>query len=144
MNPHILFTITWFHLLVLFLPLSVFLLYWKPHLWHNLLAIFLGSVTGVMNMSGDEIQLPVLLLLVFGFFLGFSEPKRAWRWALMLFMFVPLFECAKLLVNHSFGSIVQEGFGSFAAIIPAFVGTYTGAFIRDAVIRKQSSEISGS
>ena len=79
MNAQVLFTMVWFHTLVLFLPLSMFLLYRWPSLWHHLLAIFLGIITGLIDLRSDEVQFPALLLIIFGFFLGFSQPTRAWR-----------------------------------------------------------------
>ena len=139
MTSNILFTMAWFYLLVLFLPLSMILLYWKPHLWQTLLALFLGLLAGIVNVASAEVQLPILLLLIFGFFLGFSEPKRAWRWAILIFIFVPLFPFARLIAVHSFEKILPEGFGSFLAAVPAFIGTYAGVFVKSAATRKQLS-----
>jgi hypothetical protein len=41
------------------------------------------------DLRTDDPQLPVLLLLTFGLFLGFAQPQAAWRWALVLGLWIP-------------------------------------------------------
>jgi hypothetical protein len=102
-----------------------------------LLALFLGIVTAIVDLGTDEVQFPALLLLVFSFFLGFNQPKHAWRWSLLLGIWIPIFELAKIFLNPEFDKIVPEGFGSTLALIPAFLGTYAGVLLQKAATRKQ-------
>jgi len=131
MHDHLL-TIAGFYALAVFLPLSVILLYVQPGLWHNLFISFLGMLTGYLDVNSHEVQFTVLLLLVFGFFSGFSDSKRSWICALLLAVWVPLFAFLRILVERSYGAIVPEGFGSFLAFLPAFAGVYLGVGVRTA------------
>lgn len=84
MDQRTFFTVIWFNSLVLYLPLSMIIVYKRPALWQLLLSIFLGIIVGILDTKTDEVQFPALLLLVFGFFMGFVQPVRAWKWAFFL------------------------------------------------------------
>ena len=131
MNERILFTMAWFHALVLFLPLSMFLLYKWPKLWHHLLAVFLGLIIAIIDLHSDEVQFSVLMLLAFGFFLGFDEPSRAWRWGMLLAIWIPVMHLASTIVKGSYENFWNEAIFSFIAIVPALIGAYAGRFIRN-------------
>ena len=130
MNTNFFLTAIPFHVLVVLLPISMAVLYKKPHLWNVLFALFLGLLTGYVNFHTDEMIFPVLLLLVFGLFFGFSEPQHAWRWVLLLFVWIPLGQFYKMIIESSFDTFTSEGLVSFISIIPAAIGTYCGVFIR--------------
>lgn len=133
MNTQLAFTVIGFHLLVLLLPISMIVLFRWPQAWHHMIAIFLGLLTGYINLHSDEIQFPILLLLVFGFFIAFSRPTDAWQFALLLAMWIPIGQFILILVEGKSHSFVQEGILSFVAFIPAFIGTYAGVAVRWAV-----------
>ncbi len=139
MTTATLFTMVWFHTLVLFLPLSMVLLYWRPGLWHHLLSIFLGIVTGLIGLRSDEVQFPALLLIIFGLFLGFSKPQGAWRWAIFLSVWIPIFEIASIVVEGTYENLLSQGIFSFIAIIPAMIGTYAGVVIQAKVHREEKA-----
>jgi glycopeptide antibiotics resistance protein len=134
MSKETLFTVIIFNSLVLFIPLAAVLLYFRPRLWHYLFALFLGIVVGWLDRNASEVQGTVLLLLVFGLFMGFAQPKHAWRWALILGAFVTLMGFAAA----AFGLkpfTVNETIGSLIAFVPAFFGTYSGAFVNRMSLR---------
>ena len=131
------FTVTWFHSLVFFLPISMIVLHKWPHLWHHLLALFLGILIGILDLSTDEVQFTALLLLVFGFFWGFERSKGAWKWAVTFALWVPVFQFLNIAVTGAEKKIISEGFGSLAAFIPSFIGVYAGVAIRWTVNRYQ-------
>ena len=134
MSKETLFTVIIFNSLVLFIPLAAALLFFRPRLWHYLFALFLGIVVGWLDRNASEVQGTVLLLLVFGLFMGFAQPKHAWRWALILGAFVPLMGFAAA----AFGLkpfTVNETIGSLIAFVPAFIGTYAGAFVNRMSLR---------
>jgi len=121
---------TWFHLLVYFLPLSIILLYLWPRLWHHLLSIFFGIIAGMIDVQSQEVQLTVLLLLVFGLFMGFNQPVKAWRWGLLLGVFVPLFAISSIIESSAAEKMVNEGVFAAIAIVPAMLGVYIGVLLR--------------
>jgi hypothetical protein len=125
-----------FYSLLLFVPVAVLLLYIRPQLWHYLFALFLGLVIGWIDMHSIEVQPTVLLLLVFGLFMGFAEPKHAWRWAILLAVWVPLGGFAAQVVGLRTAAPAEPGvFASFIAFIPALIGAYGGALVKRASLR---------
>jgi hypothetical protein len=141
MSREILFTVVLFNSLVLLVPVAMFLLYLRPQLWHYLLALFLGLVIGWIDIRSVEVQPTVLLLIVFGMFLGFAQPSHAWRWALILAIWIPLGGFAAQVVGLQTPAPAEPGvIGSFIAFIPAFIGTYGGVLVNRASSRlpKQS------
>jgi len=84
MSNQTLFTVITFNMMILFVPVTAFALFRWPRLWHVLLALYLGLLVGLTDLRSDDPQLAALLLITFGLFLGFAQPKAAWRWALIL------------------------------------------------------------
>ena len=120
----------WFHLLIYFLPLSIILLFLWPRLWHHLLSMFFGIIAGMVNAQSQEVQLTVLLLLVFGLFMGFNQPFKAWRWGLLLGVFVPLFAISSILESSAADKMITEIVFAAIAIVPAMIGVYVGVLLR--------------
>ena len=139
MDNRILFTVIGFHSLVVFLPVSVILLYKWPETWHHLMALFLGFLIGFLDFNSDDPQFAALLLLVFGLFLGFAQSQRVWRWALLLGMWIPIFQFFKIAVEGAGHAVLSEGIFSLMVFVPACIGTYGGAGIRLAVRRSQKT-----
>ncbi len=126
-----LLTVIIFNSLLLFIPVSAVLLVARPQLWQYLFAVFLGVLTGWFDLRTDEVSLTILLLVVFGLFLGFAQPRHAWRWALILAVWVPLgaFVAGTLRLN----GVVQaepNWLASLFAFVPALVGAYGGALVK--------------
>jgi apolipoprotein N-acyltransferase len=71
----------------------------------------------------------VLLLLAFGFFLGFTTPKSVWKQAIVLGLFVPLSQFIWIEVTHQNELFFSDGVGSLISFLPAFGGVYLGKFI---------------
>ncbi len=101
MHNSILVTIVGFHTLVLYLPVAALILYIRPKAWHYLLTLFLGLLIAFIDLQTDEVQLPALLLLTFGFFLGFAESARPWRWAAILGVWVPLIHFLRIINENA-------------------------------------------
>ncbi len=128
-HPHVLFTMIAFNLLVVYFPVALFTLWRRPQIAVELLAVFLGLLTGLLDLRSDDTQFTVLLLLVFGCFAGFAKPPRAALSAILLAGWIPVVTVAGLLA----GVIHGQPYGVPAtslAFIPALVGTYLGAFVR--------------
>jgi hypothetical protein len=118
-----------FYAMVAFVPVNLALLYRWPRLWHLLLALYLGLLVGLTDLRTDDPQLPILLLMTFGLFLGFDQPAGAWRWAIALGVWVPIIGIIAHGLRLSSAQLNDVLF-SIVALVPAFVGVYTGAFVR--------------
>ncbi|MEK7672090.1 MAG: hypothetical protein AAB344_07710 [Bacteroidota bacterium] len=140
MNTQLAFTMIGFHLLVIFLPISMVVLFKWPQAWHHMIALFLGLLTGYINLASDEVQFPALLLIAFGFFIAFSHPKGAWQFALLLAIWIPVGELVRSLLEGNIEAILQEGFLPFVAFVPALLGTYAGITIRWAVTQYSAAK----
>ncbi len=129
MPVKLLFTIFGFNLLVVIFLVGVVVVYFRPNQFGVMTSLFLGWLTGFINLGTSEPQLPVLLLLAFGFFLGFAAPKCVWKQAVVLGLFVPLSQFIWIGVTHQSELFLSDGVGSLIAFIPAFGGTYLGKLI---------------
>ena len=129
MPVKLLFTIVGFNLLVVIFLVGVVVVYFRPNQFGMMASLFLGWLTGFINLSTSEAQFPVLLLLAFGFFLGFAAPKSVWKQAVVLGLFVPLSQFIWIGVTHQSELFLSDGVGSLIAFIPAFGGTYLGKLI---------------
>ncbi len=119
-----------FYALAIFFFLSVVVIYLSPKRWHTLLILFLGLMTAFIDMQTTEVSFSILLLLAFGFFLGFTKPSMPLRTALLLAVWLPLMAFARLAVLGTSSAILSEGIGSFVAFIPSIGGSFLGALIR--------------
>ena len=132
MQSQVWFNIIGFHSLALSLPLAAFILYKRPHLLHHLMALFLGLLTAFVDQHGDDPQFTVLLLLTFGFFMGFSQPEKVWRWALLLSAWVPFTMILRIVLEGRHGEFVNEGLFSIVPLVPGFIGSYAGSLLHGA------------
>ena len=132
MNLKLMFTVTGFHILVALVPLSMFLVYARPALHRWMLMVYLGALTGFINLQSDEVQYPALLLIAFGFFLGYQERKKIWLIPVGLAVWVPLGQFIRLWLDPSSGSLIGDGLMSFLAFIPASAGAAAGYIVRGA------------
>ena len=130
MPTQTLWTVIGFNSLALMLPLTMALLWWKPQLWLAMLTVFAGMMVGFITPRSSELQFPLLLLIAFGFFAGFSQPRHAWRWAVLLAIWVPINEAfAQLLGARTATADAPNIAASFFAFAPAFIGAYAGVLV---------------
>lgn len=129
MTTQTVFTFIAFNALVLALPIAALALWLKPQWWLNMLTLFIGVLVGLMDLRTTEVQLTAFLMIAFGFFAGFAQPRRAWRWALMLGIWVPIFGAvaAGVRLTNARGVDVIV---SLAAIAFALAGVYTGVVVK--------------
>lgn len=128
MSNQTLFTVITFNMMILFVPVTAFALFRWPRLWHVLLALYLGLLVGLTDLRSDDPQLAALLLITFGLFLGFAQPKAAWRWALILGPWVPglgLIARATKVTSAPLSDVLF----SFIALVPALIGVYAGVLV---------------
>ncbi|MFN7995095.1 MAG: hypothetical protein U0Q18_15920 [Bryobacteraceae bacterium] len=70
----------------------------SDRMW-SLLAVAAGALAAVVALHSDDLQFAVLFLFVQGAVFGFGRPARAWRWACLLAVCIPL----ALLLNLAIG-----------------------------------------
>jgi len=122
--------VIWFNALLLSVPLMIGVLAWRPALWPHVFSAFLGVVVAIVDSASDEVQFPALLLVVFGLFLGFAHPVRAWRWGVFLGASIPIFAWTSLLFQLGAPHPLAERISSLIAFMPSFIGAYGGAGTR--------------
>ena len=107
-----------------------------------LLALALGLFVGYVDWHSEEVQLPALLVLLFAFLLSLAQPKTAWLWALIVGSCIPLVHFIGRRLGYAPLYPIQPNLlAAFIALIPAFIGAYSGALVRylTSYAHKQSS-----
>lgn len=98
-------------------------------LW--LLALVLGLLAGYVDLHAKEVQLPVFLILLFTCLLSLAHSKGAWHWALIVGGSIPLAHFIGRALGYAPPYPVQPNiFATFLALIPAFIGAYSGVLLR--------------
>lgn len=95
-----------------------------------LLTLFVGLSIAFIDVQSSEVSFTILLLLAFGFFLGFTQSAKPLRTALLLAIWVPVAGFIHLGVLYQVSGYFIREIGSLISFIPAIAGSYLGAFIR--------------
>ncbi len=89
-----------------------------------------AALVGWMDLHvSDDVQPVVGALLVLGFGFGLHRPRRAWLFALVLFLAVPVAEVARDALARQPGP-ARPLYESVIALVPALLGAYAGAGLR--------------
>jgi hypothetical protein len=84
-----------------------------------------------VDSRNDEPQAAVLVILMVTFVVGFLVPRRAWLWAIITGVCLPLGYLLARAVGYLPVDLPEPGwYASIIAIIPAFIGAYVGALAR--------------
>ena len=97
-----------------------------------MLAIGLGLFAGWIDIKFGDLLFTALIVLASCMLLGFVRPRNAWRWVMLVGIFVPLtdwFAYAVLSRKPERAQIYE----AFLAFLPGIVGAYGGAFGRGVV-----------
>jgi hypothetical protein len=99
---------------------------------HYLLASAFGVIAGWIDVKVGDLLFTALLVLASCMLLGFLRPRKAWRWVVLVGIFVPLMEwfAYSILSQRPDRAQIYE---SFLAFLPGIVGSYGGAFGRGVV-----------
>jgi hypothetical protein len=102
------------------------------------IAALLGISAGILNVTLGDVLVTTLFVLISTLALGFVRPRRAWRWILIVGVFVPLLQ----LITYIFlgwkpyrAQIWESGLG----FVTGTAGCYCGALARlgvDELVRK--------
>ncbi|MGH7595891.1 MAG: hypothetical protein ACREOI_06035 [bacterium] len=102
------------------------------------LAATLGLFTAYIDFLGGDFHLFVtgLLLIFFSAIIGFIQPQKAWRWALIISGCV----YAIFLVRRVFDELSLNFLKAVPTFLPAFFGAYAGVFLRKIGFRLKTRE----
>jgi hypothetical protein len=96
-----------------------------------ILALAGGIFAWWVDSRNDEPQAAVLVILMTTFILGLLVPRRAWLWAIVVGLCLPLGYLLARSVGYLPATPVEPGwYASIIALIPAFIGAYGGALSR--------------
>jgi len=93
-------------------------LYW-------LLGIIFGAACGYVHIRMQDSSLSVLMVTGFTMFLAYKRPKRAWRWAILMGLSMPVAGLVALLTRErpSRGMLAGTFAGLAFSIVAAVGGT---------------------
>lgn len=95
-----------------------------------ILAFTLGIIIGWIDLQVTEVTVTILSLLMSGFFLGFLQPKSAWRWAFLITLGIPIMEIIAITFSLKTAEPVKlDPFIILAILLFAVIGTYVGVLI---------------
>lgn len=98
------------------------------------LAVLGAFIAGAVDFNNDEPQATVLVIAVFAGFLGFVQPRKAWRWAVIVGLGVPTVYLIATALGYHSKSVPEPGwYASLIALLPAFISTYSGVLLHKAI-----------
>jgi hypothetical protein len=98
------------------------------------IAVLGGFLAGAVDFNNNEPQAAVIVIVVFAGLLGFIQPRKAWRWAIIVGVGIPVvYLIATALGYHSNGVPEPGWYASLIALIPAFISAYFGVLVRKAI-----------
>lgn len=104
---------------------------WQFDLLCMAMAVLGGFIAGAVDFRNGEPQAAVLVILVFAGSLGFVQPKKAWRWAVIVGLGLPAVYLISTALGYQSKSVAEPGwYASLIALIPAFLSTYGGVLLR--------------
>ena len=98
------------------------------------LAVFGGFLAGAVDFNNDEPQAAVIVIVAFAGLLGFIQPRKAWRWALIVGLGVPSMYLIATTLGYQPKIVPEPGwYASLIALIPAFISAYGGVLLRKTI-----------
>ncbi len=105
-----------------------------------IVAIILGVVAGGVDLAAGSPQIAPALIVVFAFLLSLTYPRKAWMWALLTAMFVPLANTLVMELGYPHFRRPESIYLSYLAFVPAFIGAYSAAFLRRYSAKQEQKE----
>ena len=100
-------------------------------------ALVLGAVAGGVDLIARSAQVAATLIIVFSFALSLTYPRRAWLWALLIAMFVPLANTLAVELGHHQLRRPESIYLTYLVFVPAFIGAYSAALLRRHAARQE-------
>lgn len=96
---------------------------------HYLIGVALGGLAGWIDIRVGDLLFTAMIVLASCMVLGFTRPRRAWRWVVLVGTFVPVSEALAYFFLSQKPERAQI-YESFLSFLPGVVGAYAGAFGR--------------
>jgi hypothetical protein len=107
---------------------------WQLDVLSTAIALVGAAIAGAVDFNNDEPQATVIVVIVFAGLLGFIQPRKAWRWALIVGLGVPIIYLIAAALGYQPRSVPEPGwYASLIALIPAFISAYCGVLLRKAI-----------
>jgi hypothetical protein len=104
--------------------------------WLSALGIVFGFIAAYVDLHTKGMLITALLLLAFGFALGYWQPQGAWRWGLVLGIWVPIAQVTARLADGTQPLNAILLMTPLIAFVPAFAGVYLAVLTRRLASRK--------
>jgi hypothetical protein len=93
------------------------------------LAVLLGIGAGILEIKAGDILATALFVLVSTLILGLIRPSKAWRWIVVIGVFVPI---SRLIAYLVFGQRPYHAqiWASGLGFVTGIAGAYGGAMLR--------------
>jgi hypothetical protein len=97
-------------------------------------AIVCGLLATWVDFHATEVQATLLVFLVTSFVLGVATPRGAWRWALLIAVWLPAVQLVAFALRHAGPAAGHPYWSRLAILLPALAaclaGAYAGALLR--------------
>jgi hypothetical protein len=82
---------------------------WQIDVLCIVVAVIGAFLAGVVDFNNDEPQAAVLVIIFFAGLLGFIQPRRAWRWAFIVGLGVPIVYLIATAFGYAAKSVPEPG-----------------------------------
>ena len=107
---------------------------WQLDVLYTAIALISAAIAGAVDFNNDEPQAAVIVVIVLAGLLGFIRPRKAWRWALIVGLGVPIVYLIAAALGYRSKSVPEPGwYASLIALIPASISTYCGVLLRNMI-----------
>lgn len=104
----------------------------KSDIFFYFLAVLLGMAAGLLQITIGDLLVVTIFVVISTMVLGYLRPRSAWRWALLVGIFVPLFQLAAYLLVTQRPYRAQV-WGSLLGLVTGIAGAYLGVFARKGI-----------
>ena len=104
------------------------------------IAVVLGVIAGVVDLIAMSAQVAATLIVVFSFLLSLTYPRKAWLWAILTAMFVPLANTLAVALGYGHLRRPESIYLTYMVFVPAFIGAYSAAFLRRYSAKKEQEQ----
>ena len=104
----------------------------KANILIYVLAVLLGLAAGMLEITINDLLVTAIFVMIATMALGFMRPQRAWRWTLLIAIFVPLLRLAAYVVLNQRADRAQI-WESALGFLTGTAGAYGGVLARRGV-----------
>jgi ABC-type multidrug transport system permease subunit len=96
------------------------------------LAVLAGLAAGTLEITVNDLLVTAIFVMIATMVLGFVRPQRAWRWTLIVAIFVPLLRLAAYIFLNQKADRAQI-WESALGFVTGTAGAYCGVLARRGV-----------